>query len=120
MLEIKDEAEIILLGKIISYVKFKAIDDESAFISCSPFINSLSDKVTSELQRLNLGGKNSPSSIRLKDYARVKDVVINKLRNHPNWDDIGFDVKKELIINVAYPYSVNEDELEEIVKEISH
>jgi hypothetical protein len=117
-IEIDNPGELALLNKMFGYVKFIATDDDSAFISGSPLVNTLYDKITEELRRLGKGGKNIPDDLYLRDSDRIKKIIVIKLGNHTGWNSIGIESKKELVLNMIYPYRATETEIQEIINSV--
>lgn len=111
---IEKEEEVILLAKLISYVKFTSTDDEGTFLAKSPILNRLSDKVRESIKDIPRNITNS----KLEESPYIKENIIKKLTNVENWLELDENAKYSIINTLVYPYSAGENTLEEIYTEI--
>lgn len=115
MIQIEDKLEIILLSRLISFVKFKATDDESTFLAGSPAINTLIDKLKPEVDKI-WTPRNIQNSNNIQDLPWIKDVILNKLQNIEQWKDLSASIKSETIKTLIYPYEASDEEIEKIIE----
>ncbi len=117
MITIENTAEILLLNKLLLYVKFKASDDESTYLSNSPILNVLMDKVnkaTKEIGQI----RNLKNSNHIRDYPAVKGIIKEKIKNIEGWAKLSTETKQTCVKTLVYPYEIDDTEVSEILNEI--
>ncbi|MBO3699519.1 hypothetical protein [Roseivirga sp. E12] len=114
-MEIKKLPELIVLNKAILYIKFTSNDEESTFLSNSPFLNNLFDSVQKEMVQ-NHGLKIDIGKKRLlRDSKHIEELIISKTKNLHDWENLDLGVKKESLRTMAYPYIIDEEHIEQIL-----
>ena len=115
-MKLTDLSELVVLNKALLYVKFKASDDDSTYLSNSPILNSLLDKVQEALAEKHAVEFDISKSLFLKNHKAIKELVLTKTKNLTGWDEFDLRIKKESLRTIAYPYKISDEEIEELLK----
>jgi hypothetical protein len=110
-MKIEETSELIALQKALNFIKFGEDKEDKHLLSGSPFIGSLLKKVTEEL--VEYYKKFSPSFTGewgyIENHPHILIVIKNRINEDKDWRNLTNDVKRSMIKEYCFPYSVKED-----------
>ena len=112
-MKIEEIAELIALQKALNFIKFGEDDEDKNLLSGSPFIGSLLKKVTAEL--VDYYKKFSPNFT--GEWGHIEDsqhnflIIKEKISREENWKTLTNDIKRKIIVEYCFPYSIREESI---------
>ena len=117
MLEIKEDYEIIALVKVLGFIKFHFDDYNMVEFAASPFIGEIYKKAcdaSAEVyKKFNTPYPTEWDGIDNKK-SYLKAVLIH-ISNIGDWMTLSDDVKIETIKVLAYPYTIKEETIQDLI-----
>ena len=117
MIIIKNELEIIAIGKLLNFIKFDCTDEDCLLFAASPLINNIYEKVFFELNEIyTLKGRPSfDGQDYIENYPIYLESIKRNIINTNNWEDLTLEIKEKYVQELIKPYKFKQETLDLLI-----